>query len=212
MHNKIMSIQEKRIADYFLADKSVRILDWGCGDGTEIDNFKRQGYLNILGLDVDPLYDRNDVIIECDSVGYLEKNPQTYDVIFARQSIYYIPKDGQSRLWNSFHAALKPNGKLIVIVFNGALTSAEWIIQKDFGIQFSLNEVSLRNLANLAGFRNLEILGIKVPDRTPIGSISSAFLNFYRTVNSQLRYISERGFDGQNPKIFTKSLVILANK
>lgn len=75
-----------------------------------MENFKREGYLNILGLDVDPLLARTDVIIESDSVGYLEKNPQAYDVIFARQSIYYIPKDGQSRLWNSFHTSLKPNG------------------------------------------------------------------------------------------------------
>ena len=207
-----VNIYQKDIFRYLRVNKNAEILDWGCGDGTNIDNFKKEGYLATEGLDVEPSLSRVDVAIDSDSIGFLERNPQKWDVIFARQSIYYIPKDGQSRLWNAFHSALKPGGKLIIIVFNGALTSAEWIIQKDFGIQFSLNEISLFNLAETSEFKEIKVFGIRVTHRTPIGFVTSFLLDLYKNLNCHLRYLSERGIDSQNPKIFTKSITLLASK
>jgi hypothetical protein len=207
-----MNAYQRDIFRFLSIEHSALILDWGCGEGIEIDSLKRQGFLNVEGLDINPEFIRADITIDSDSIGFLERNIGRWDVIFARQSIYYIPKDMQKRLWKAFYAALKPEGQLIVIVFNGAITTSEWILQKDHGINFVLNEISLRTLGCSAGFTKNDVIGIKNEHRTPFGFLASILLNTYKISTNKLRYLSERGFDKQNPKLFTKSIALLAGK
>jgi hypothetical protein len=178
----------------------------------EIDFLKEMDYSNVEGLEVVTSFLRADIHIEPDSIGFLENNPERWDVIFARESVYYVPKENQQRLWKAFFLGLKPGGKLVVIVFNGALTTSEWIIQKDHGIKFALNEISLLNLGEIGGFHDIEIEGVKPQHRSPVGATIFMILSLYRNLTSRLRYLSERGIDRQNPRYFTKSIVLIAKK
>ena len=207
-----MNIHQKDLLKRLNVKYDEKILDWGCGAGNEIDSFKQAGFVNCSGLEVDPQFARLDITINEDSIGFLEKNPETFDVIFARESIYYICKEDQPRLWLAFNSALKPNGKIIIITFNGILLTAYFILQKDLGIQLVLNEYTLLSLASKAGFVNVEVLGIKPASRTPLGFIITNLSLIYRKITITLRYFIERGFERFRPSLFTKNIVLLASK
>ena len=189
-----------------------KILDWGCGTGNQIDFLIQQGCTNVSGFDVDPSLLRKDVDIDSDSIGWLEKSTMKWDVILCRESVYYIPKSEQPRLWQALYGALAAQGTLIVVAFNGAAGSSSWIIQKDHGIQLVLNEISLKNLALQANFHQIEIKGIKSNHRTVFGYFLGLLMWTHRNLTIRFRYILERGIDPQNPKHFTKNIVLIARK
>lgn len=207
-----MKILEKDIFEYLQINRSARILDWGCGKGEMLDKLKDNDFLNCSGVEINSDFARADIEIVEDTISFLEERPSTFDVIYVRESAYYISKENQSRLWSGFFRALNPNGALIVVTFNGALKTSDWIIQKDFGIHFAFNEISLSDLALKAGFGELEVLGIKPINRTPIGKFLAYCLSIYRRVHSSLAYISERGLCHFNPRLFEKNIVLLARK
>jgi 2-polyprenyl-3-methyl-5-hydroxy-6-metoxy-1,4-benzoquinol methylase len=203
---------QRQIFQSLSPDSSALILDWGCGRGDQIDTLNTLGYKNVSGLDVDELFSRDDIVIEKDSVGWLEKNAEKWDVILARESIYYITKSEQVRLWRAFNGALRPQGKLVVIAFNGALTSSDWIKQKDHGIEIVFNEISLKSLALTSNFVAIQVGALKSQHRTPIGFLFSGCMSLFRVISNQLRFLSERGLDSNNPRLFTKSIFLEARK
>lgn len=207
-----MALTQRKILESLSASRSSKILDWGCGRGDQIDALNLFGYNNVTGLDVDSSLSRDDISIDKDSIGWLERHPEEWDVILARESIYYIPKTQQQRLWSAFNSALKPGGKLVVIAFNGALTSSEWIRQKDLGIEMIFNEITLRDLAESTYFRDIQVSEIHLTHRTLLGHIFSICLSLYRNLSNKIRFITERGIDNNNPRLFSKSIILEARK
>jgi hypothetical protein len=207
-----MKILENDIFEYLQINRDAQILDWGCGEGEMLNKLKDNGFLNCNGVEINSDFTRADIVIVEDTIGFLEEKPNTFDVIFVRESAYYVSKENQSRLWAGFFCALKPEGAIVVIAFNGALKTSDWIIQKDFGIRFAFNELSLADLAQKAGFGRVEVLGIRPTNRTLIGKFLTFSLSMYRRVHTNLAYISERGFCHFNPRLFDKNIVLLARK
>ncbi len=207
-----MAFTQRKILESLSASRSSIILDWGCGKGEQIDALNLFGYRNVSGLDVDSSFSRDDISIDKDSIGWLERHPERWDVILARESIYYIPKREQQRLWSAFNSALKPGGKLVVIAFNGALSSSEWIRQKDLGIEMIFNEITLRDHAESAYFCEIQVSEIHLNHRTPLGHIFFICLTLYRNLSNRIRYIAERGIDKNNPRLFSKSIILEARK
>lgn len=193
-----------------------KILDFGCGDGREMVSMRRNGFKNLTGFDIARWsVDAEEVestIIEADSIAFLEKNTSKFDVIFSRESAHYTPVDQQNRLWSAFYGALKPHGKIIVIAFNGALSTSAWILQKDLNLKFALNEKTLHSFPRNAGFANIHIEKIKPEHRTIVGTVFFWFVLGIGELNSRLRYFTERGLDKENPRIFSKHIVMTATK
>jgi len=193
-----------------------KILDFGCGDGREMDSLRKIGFKNLTGLDVAHWSDRyaedENIIIEPDSIGFLEGNTSMFDVIFSRESAYYIPVDQQDRLWSGFYGALKPSGKIVVIAFNGALSTSAWILQKDLAMKFAFNEKTLKSFAQNAGFTNVHVDKIKPQHRSVTGFVFFWFVLGLGEINSRLRYLTERGLDSENPRLFSKQIVLTAQK
>ena len=191
-------------------------MDFGCGDGREIDSLKRIGFKNIAGFDIarwsgNTKVDHN-ITYDPDSIGFLERNTSKFDVIFSRDSAYYIPVDQQERLWRAFYEALKPQRKIVVITFNGALSTSSWILQKDLAIKFAFNEKTLQSFPQSAGFTNIKVEKIKPEHRSIVGAAFFWIVLGYGELNSKLRYFTERGIDSQNPHLFSKQIVMTAQK
>ena len=198
------------------SDFDSQILDFGCGDGREIDSLRRIGFKNLTGFDI-ARWSPKAIIDECiiydsDSIGFLEKNTSKFDVIFSRDSAYYIPVEQQDRLWRAFYGALRPKGKIVVITFNGALSTSAWILQKDHNIHFAFNEKTLRSFPENAGFTDVNVEKIKPEHRSLLGKYFFGAVLQWGEINSRLRYFTERGLDNQNPRLFSKQIVLTARK
>jgi len=187
-------------------DFDSKILDFGCGDGREMASMRRMGFRNLIGFDVarwsDTAVEVENTIIGPNSIEFLEKNTSKFDVIFSRESAYYIPKEQQDRLWRAFYSALKPQGKIIVLTFNGALSTSAWILQKDLAMEFAFNEKTLRSFPETAGFINIHVEKVRPEHRSVFGTALFWFVLGCGELNSRLRYLTERGLDKQNPRIF----------
>ena len=205
-----------RLLKNLSSDFDSNILDFGCGDGREIDSLKKIGFKNVAGFDIARWSGNTKVddaiTYDPDSIGFLERNTSKFDVIFSRDSAYYLPVDQQERLWRSFYNALKPQGKIVVITFNGALSTSSWILQKDLAIQFAFNEKTLQSFPQSAGFSNIKIERIRPEHRSLIGAAFFWFVLGFGELNSRLRYFTERGLDSQNPRLFSKQIVMTAQK
>lgn len=193
-----------------------KILDFGCGDGHQLDSMRQFGFTNVTGFDVtrwSPNSPQDEgVVIDPDSIGFLERNISAFDVIFSRESVYYTPVNQQDRLWTAFYRSLKPGGRIIVIAFNGALSTSAWILQKDLAMKFAFNEITLHSFPLKAGFTEIQVENVKPEHRSLLGTVLFWFVLGWGQLNSRLRYLLERGIDAQNPRLFSKQLVMTARK
>lgn len=194
------------------ADRNMTLLDFGCGDGTHMKIFRELGIQEVHGLDVFESYKGENVEIDTDSIGYLQRHQGEYDAILARESLYYLDRDRQADLFKALHGALKPGGKLVAICFNGVLTTSRYIYQKDFGMKVIFNEISMKELAESAGFKKLEILGIKSQARTSIGQMALNVLDWAVKVRCSTIHFLERRRDPFFPRVFTRSVALIAEK
>lgn len=195
-----------------------KILDFGCGDGRKMALMRRNGFKNLTGFDVARWsagpedVESTIYIYEADSIAFLEKNTSKFDVIFSCESAYYIPIESQDRLWRAFYGALKPQGKIVVIAFNGALSTSAWILQKDLAMEFAFNEKTLRSFPENAGFTNIHVKNVRPEHRSVVGTALFWFVLGLGKFNSRLLYLTERGLDRQNPRLFSKQIVMTAQK
>lgn len=198
------------------ADQNARILDFGFGEGRELVCLHNLGYTNVTGFDVaqysPTMRISKNIVIERDSIGFLEKNSFTFDVIFSRESLYYIPVDEQERLWRALYNALKPGGKIVVISFNGAIPTSSWILQKDLAIKFAFNELTLQSFPAKAGFVEIQLEKVTPEHRRLIGKFLLSIVLGYGELSLRLRYFFERGIEKQNPRLFSKQIVMTALK
>lgn len=189
-------------------DRSV--LDFGCGDGVYMDIFQARGGCQVLGLDVEESYRRENVVITSDSLSYLNSCNQTFDIIFARESIYYLQSNQQNMLLGAMTKILKPGGVLCVICYNGILDTASFIRQKDQFMQTTHNEISLRACLDSVFFDEVLIYGIKPQARRRVGRLAIFLLEKLVTIKYKSRFLLERRRSESNPSLFSPRIALFA--
>jgi 2-polyprenyl-3-methyl-5-hydroxy-6-metoxy-1,4-benzoquinol methylase len=210
-------ILELNYSKHLPESKSARILDFGCGTGRVLNYLSQKGYTNFLGVDMDKSA-LNGV------PAHLQKNTQhinsleeflsncgTFDLIIAKDVIYYFPRHDLVNHCRRIFEKLNSNGTAIVEVFNGAQLSSSFTAFKDIGIQTILTESSLKQTLESS---QLEVLEIFEQER-PIDSIKGCIywlLQKIWTMALKIVFILERGLDPNNPKYFGKSIIAIARK
>lgn len=193
---------------------NASILDVGCGHGRTLAYLAENGYKNLTGMDHD-----EEVLTHARSLGkakihhvkdfesFFKMAPsEKYDLIIAKDVIYYFPREKIIQWLSLLKAALKPNGKLIVEIFNGASWTGPLLKYKDYHIRWIFTEHSLQNVLVDAGFR-VEFLSGVVTPRETVKQLSFALLtNTWRLILRTI-YFLERGFNEQNPKILNPKLI-----
>lgn len=158
-------------SEFLPADKSVNILDAGCGNGGFVSWLAELGYLNSSGIDISK--EMIDIgkslninnIYQADIFEYLQKNINTYEVIFCRDVLEHLTKPEVFELFKLFFDSLKPGGKVIVQVPNGYSPNYGKIFYSDFTHETLFSEAALNQVAQSTGFKSLLIKEITpVPD------------------------------------------------
>jgi 2-polyprenyl-3-methyl-5-hydroxy-6-metoxy-1,4-benzoquinol methylase len=155
-------------------DREAAILDFGCGWGSLLAYLARSGYRNSSGVDVDlrcvefcKQHVKQAVAHAPDARGFLAERRAAYHAIFMRHVINYFPPEDLTAYLQAAHGALKPGGRLIVQVYNGALFTGAYPCFNDHHLRTVFTEHSLRWALEGAGFRVRSLFGAGGVGQTP---------------------------------------------
>lgn len=182
------SDNKKFIIKKFLPlDKSINILDLGCGYGVFLNTCKKAGYRNIFGVEVVEKYiqfarEKFDIktISNSEITDFLEsQEDRSFDVITAFDVIEHFEKDKILELFNLIYRKLKNNGRFIIQVPNAGSLPGLYIFHSDLTHETAFTDLLLKELFHLAGFSRSEIM----PEYRP-KNLKNLILNTIRSVIS----------------------------
>ncbi len=200
------------------ADREAAILDIGCGPGRVLAFLRAAGYRNLEGFDRDArasaaARDRTAarVTVGEDWETILESRPAAFDLIVLKDVLYYLPRERVVAALAAVHRALKPEGRVIVEVFNGVSFTGPFVAHKDEDILWIPTEHTIRRFLERAAFTGVSLHAHRAPARglrrRLFNLAGAAWRGALRSV-----YLAERGFAEENPRIFTTKIIATARR
>jgi SAM-dependent methyltransferase len=196
--------------------RDAAVLDLGCGRGRVIRYLASLGFENVMGVDIDKeavdwvLSHSTSAARHVRDLGaFLDEGPGPFALVIAKDVINYFPRSCLIDYLSKIKNILAPDGRFLVEVSNGAAFTGPFIKYKDYRIEWTFTEHSLRAVLEDAGFFVEPIVGKQIPGR---GLRRSAYRTALRAWQQVLHfvYVLERGLDTQNPSILSKQLIALA--
>ena len=138
------------------ATAPYQILDFGCGPGRDLSNFRAMGH-SAVGLDGCERFvemARADSGCEAWQQDFLALDlpPERFDGVFANASLFHIPRQELPRVLKQLHATLKPGG--VLFSSNPRGENQEGWNGERYGAYHDL--ANWRVLLNAAGFSELQ--------------------------------------------------------
>ena len=213
----------KNIPQYLLnilpKDKSIRIIDIGCGFGEYLRKLKLLGYENTFGIDIS-----NESIDYClkhnlyvelinDISSYV---PDTkYDLFILNHVLEHIDKSKIISTLNHIRTnILTDNGYGIIIVPNAQSNTGPYWAYEDFTHSTLFTSGSLKYVSLAAGFRDVyftdkdSLLGSRIMLRF----IKQFFLVIYKFKKSFWNKVTSSSFHKQSEDIFGFELKLIVKK
>ena len=194
-------------------NKQCKVLELGCGPGYLIEFLNKNGFDNIIGIDISPeqialAKSKGYNVINKDVFEFLRNNDLTYDVVFALDFIEHFTKEELIELSKLIYNRLNNGGILIVRTPNGEGLFPNRIIYGDLTHQTILNQNSLSQLLNYSGFNNFIFIenspvakNLKGLLRKILWKIIKLPLNFVKIVET-----------GAPQKLWTQDFICIAKK
>jgi 2-polyprenyl-3-methyl-5-hydroxy-6-metoxy-1,4-benzoquinol methylase len=200
---------------YLPKDKTALILDVACGKGHYINACLKNGYANVLGIDLSApnvafCREQGYPVEQEDMFEFLPDKAGTYDAILFNDVIEHLHKNEIMAALFLLRGALKENGSLVIKTINAAnpyVASAGRYITFDHEIAFT--DKSLEQVLRGAGFADIVIRG---QDIYVIGGpIALIAKTWAKLICLRLRVLSIL-FGRKSVRIFTKSIIAFAKK
>jgi SAM-dependent methyltransferase len=162
--DKMSQFYQTVILPHLNEDKTSKILDIGCGMGFLLNGLRNAGYLNLKGIEIDESQAEScrkkglDVHLVSNSIDYLSKNVNSFDVITAFDVLEHIPVSAQVAFVKAVHMSLKAGGILLVSVPNANSFLASRNRYIDYTHHVLFTEVSLDFIMFNGGFTDIKIL------------------------------------------------------
>ena len=195
-------------------DHKSAILDIGCGQGDFVRYLHGLGYRNITAIDIDKraidaLQGLEGVTARQVEIG--RELPAglsgPWDLIVAKQMIYYLDRRDAAAFVRSLLEALAENGRVVVEIFNGSLMSSRFTENKDPGILTAYTELGLKRLLEGNGLQVERLFGANAGSSLIYRTLRSLWFATYRNM-----LIIDRGRDGELPEIGEKSIIAVARR
>lgn len=194
-------------------DKDAAVLDIGCGSGRVLAFLAASGYRRLEGFDRDPEAVRAAqargiarVAVDDDWARFLAQRERAFDLIVLKDVIYYLPRERVADALRAVRGALKPGGRVIVEVFNGATLTGPFVAYKDDAILWIPTEHTVKSFLTRAGFASVTVHAQRPPSRTWRRRLFNLAGMAWR-LRLRLIYLWERGLSEENPRILTTKIV-----
>jgi SAM-dependent methyltransferase len=189
---------ERLVARHFPADRNAAVLDLGCGHGALLHVAREAGYANLLGIDnsVAQVAAAKRLGIAGVHQGDLFEAIRTLpdasrDAIVAFDVIEHFTKDELIDVTDHVLRVLKPGGRWIIHVPNGASPFGGASRYDDLTHELAFTCESLTQLALASGFRSISFAedepvahGLKSAVRLVLWKAIRAMLRFYLVVET----------------------------
>lgn len=149
---------QRCLAAHLPVDKASAVLDIGCGRGYAIEWLRSLGYTNLVGIDPDAgqvafARDRGLNVVEVkDSMAFLRERPEAFDLVLLMDVLEHVPRATQPELLTTIHRALRPGGRLLCTVPNGASPLAGHWRYVDYTHECLFTRESLEFVLDQSGF------------------------------------------------------------
>lgn len=206
------------IAKYFFKDKTIDIVDLGCGSGGFLHFMKSSGYNNIKGIDLseDSLNAAKKLgingIVQSDIFEFLEsERPETYDLITAIDLIEHLSKKEIFRFGKLVHRILKSDGKLILHQPNAEGIFGGGVLYGDFTHETAFTRKSINQIFKTMGYSKVLCVEDKPICYNIKGLLRRILWSFFvRPFYSFLLAVESGGLDKN--AIFTQNFVAVITK
>ena len=161
--NYLYTYYSRILTPHLPADRTISILDIGCGMGFTLWTLEKLGYSNNEGIDTDPdqIQSCNELGINAqlvtDTVDFLSNKKKSYDLIILLDVLEHIPHIEQIDFLYSCYHSLKEKGRLICTVPNANSTFGMRWQFNDWTHHSSFTEYSLDFVLFNAGFSDIFI-------------------------------------------------------
>ncbi len=154
---------EREILSLLPADKSIRILDIGCGSGSLLKAINEKGYTQTLGIDLSeeqvqmahefgvPSVQLGDVLT------FLKENKEPFDVITGMDIIEHFTKNELVELLSLVRTQIKPLGLAIFRTPNLDAPMATVYANGDFTHENYMNASSAQQVLLACGFKEVAV-------------------------------------------------------
>ncbi len=192
------------------------ILDIACGNGKLLHFFKQRGYTNLTGVDIsqEQVQIARQVltnVIEANVLDFLETHSEAFDLITGFDIIEHFKKDEVLRFLDGCHAALKPDGRLILQTPNAESPWVTGIRYGDLTHEVCFTPNALTRLLRLCGFG-----GIGAREAGPVQwgySIKSSIRYYmWQIIRWVLKLYNLTETGGTGSGIYTRVFLITAEK
>lgn len=187
------------------SNKSLRILDIGCGRGVLLSAFKSMGH-DVVGLERkgSPFHGCKNVI--CDDICNLTYSKESFDLIIFWHVLEHLPDPANTLL--AACQLLKPSGSIFISVPNFGSNQAKFFKEYWFHLDlprhlFHLNKAALNSLSNAMGLEQVTQTTFSL-DQNIFGFIQSTLNMVPFIPNNQLYFLLKVGI---NKKTFFSLLL-----
>lgn len=205
-----------RIKIWLPQNKSIKVLDIGCGYGNLLTAFKNAGYNNLTGIDISEEQIKNakelneNINFICsDLISFLNTSNEKYDLITAFDVLEHLDKEEALTSLELIYNNLNEGGQLIVQTPNAESPWFGAVAFGDFTHEWFYTASSLEDVLLKSAFRNIEfkpseplVLSIKSFIRKILWLIIKLFLMIWN--------LAETGSKGS--KIYTRVFLARAVK
>lgn len=146
-------------------DKSIRIIDYGCGFGQMLCALTKLGYLNAIGVDIEPTALQ---CCRCSGLNVIDGRVNidlqaleaTADVVIMSHVLEHFPKQEIITRLQQVKGYLKPGGILIVMVPNAQSNTGCYWAYEDFTHETLFTSGSLSFVLKASGFSKIDFIDV----------------------------------------------------
>ena len=221
----MVQLYSRLLGPFLPKNKSVRILDVGCGMGFAMSTLKSLGYHNLEGFDCDEgqvqaaqSADLNVRLVPVEqTLSFLLSARASYDYVMSLDVLEHIPVNVVMEVVAAIAACLKPEGSFLCTVPNANNVIAERWRYNDWTHHNSFTEHSLDFLLFNGGFHDIQIHPIEFqtkPPRAwlPIGAAKHWWLFRFVRMWRRLEMMAELGPAQGRSVPLSLNLLALASK